>query len=397
MNDLEKLIQNICPNGVERIRIGAFAKVQKTKNKGHISEEAYSITQRGLIPTNEFFGEKTKITSSDTSGYYLVYKNWFVYSPSRIDVGSINYLKVNGPVIVSPLDVVFSVDEEKILPVYLLTYLLSHYGMRQILDHRQGIEGTGRRTLPFAELAKVEVPLPPLPIQQRIVEILDKFTSLVSSLDSEIALRQKQYEYYRNKLLSFEGENIEYKKLGDVCDTLSGFPFDSSKFTNEGIRLMRGMNIKRGYLDFSEDLNRYWPTSQNLEKYLLEDNDIVMSMDGSLVGKSFATIEKKHLPLILVQRVARIRSTKIDTHYVYQCIKYNFSDYVDKKKTGGAIPHISMKDIDNFIIPFPPLDRQLSIVRTLDTFESLLTNLKKERELRQKQYEYYREKLLTFA
>ena len=245
--------------------------------------------------------------------------------------------------------------------------------------------------------AKIQIPLPPLPIQQRIVEILDKFTSLVSSLDSEIALRQKQYEYYRNKLLSFEGENIEFKKLGEVCDTLSGFPFDSSKFTDEGIRLMRGMNIKRGYLDFSEDLNRYWPTSQNLEKYLLEDNDIVMSMDGSLVGKSFATIEKKHLPLILVQRVARIRSTEIDTHYVYQCIKYNFSDYVDKKKTGGAIPHISMKDIDNFIIPFPPLNRQLSIVRTLDTFESLLTNLKKERELRQKQYEYYREKLLTFA
>lgn len=119
MSILEELLQELCPNGVEIEELGKIAVCQKARNKAHITEIAYSITQRGLVPTSDYFGEKTKITSSDTSGYYLVYKGWFVYSPSRIDVGSINYLRADGPVIVSPLDVVFSVDTTVIRPGFL--------------------------------------------------------------------------------------------------------------------------------------------------------------------------------------------------------------------------------------------------------------------------------------
>ena len=95
---------------------------------------------------------------------------------------------------------------------------------------------------------------------------------------------------------------MEIKTLGEFCDTLSGFPFDSTQFSEAGIRLMRGMNIKRGYFDFSEDNNKYWNSSEGLEKYLLEANDIIISMDGSLVGRSFCYLRKEHLPLLLVQR-----------------------------------------------------------------------------------------------
>lgn len=119
-------------------------------------------------------------------------------------------------------------------------------------------------------------------------------------------------------------------------------------------------------------------------------------MDGSLVGKSFCILEEKHLPLLLVQRVARIRTTLCNIHYIYQNIKFRFADYVDKKKTAGAIPHVSQKDIENLEIPLPSPSRQQEIVDILDKFEALISKLKEERELRQKQYEYYREKLLTF-
>ena len=101
-----------------------------------------------------------------------------------------------------------------------------------------------------------------------------------------------------------------YKRLGDFCDLLSGFPFDSSKFKEDGIRLMRGMNIKRGYLDFTEENNRYWESTDGVEKYLLNDQDIVISMDGSLVGSSYGMVSKKDLPLLLVQRVTRIRTNQ---------------------------------------------------------------------------------------
>ena len=185
------------------------------------------------------------------------------------------------------------------------------------------------------------------------------------------------------------------KMLGDFCDTLSGFPFDSTQFRDEGIQLMRGANIKRGYFDFSQELNKYWISSEGLEKYLLEPNDIIISMDGSLVGRSFCYLKSEHLPLLLVQRVARIR-TKESFKYVYYNITKSFPDYVDKKKTAGAIPHISMKDINSFKIPIPPLSEQQRIVDILDKFEASIQNLEAQLSQREKQYEYYRNKLLTF-
>ncbi len=187
----------------ELVKLGEFASHQKEKNKNYITNDAYSITQNGLVPTKEFFKEKTHVTSSDTKGYYIVRENWFVYSPSRVDVGSISYLKVKGPVIVSPIDVVFSIDCEKCLPSYLLKYLLSHPGMRQLLKNREGVEGTGRRSLPFTAITHVQVPLPPLERQTQITQTLDHFESLISNLKTEIELRKKQYEYYREKLLTF--------------------------------------------------------------------------------------------------------------------------------------------------------------------------------------------------
>lgn len=257
-------------------------------------------------------------------------------------------------------------------------------------------KGAGVPHVHGKDIASFQIPLPSLSEQERIVGILDTFTSSIENLKAQISLRRKQYEHYRDKLLDLEGKpGVEMKTIGEVCDTLSGFPFDSSKFKEEGIQLMRGANIKRGCFDFSQDLNKYWDSSEGLEKYLLEPNDIIIAMDGSLVGRSFCYLQKEHLPLLLVQRVARIRTTE-NFKYIYFNITRSFPDYVDKKKTAGAIPHISMKDINNFPIPLPSLQEQSRIVSILDEFEASIKNLEAQLEAREKQYEYYRNKLLTF-
>ena len=292
-------------------------------------------------------------------------------------------------------------------------------------------------------MSKISIPIPPLPIQEAIVKILDNFSSLTAELQAELQARKSQYEFYRNQLLTFDREDAEpsgfqsdgfasslkesnhlnttntqsnsrvtttirkprkvkWMRLGDVCNLLTGFPFDSSQFKDKGIKLMRGINIKRGVLSFNENDDRYWDNISGLEKYLLKKDDIVISMDGSLVGKSFGVIEEKHLPLILVQRVARIRpsSGQVNIKYVYFCVTNYFFGYVEQKKTQGAIPHISLKDISTFEIPIPPLSEQQRIVSILDRFDTLIndisTGLPAEITARQQQYEYYRDKLLTF-
>ena len=189
--------------------------------------------------------------------------------------------------------------------------------------------------------------------------------------------------------------------LGDVCELLAGFPFDSSRFVSSGIRLMRGMNVKRGYLDFAEENNRYWESSKGLEKYLLADMDIIVQMDGSLVGKSYGMVSESQLPLLLVQRVARLRATKIQPRYLYHVIASGaLSEMTEKKKTAGAVPHISMKDIAGIKLVLPSAEVQRAVVEVLDQFDAIVNDISQglpaEIEARRKQYTYYRDKLLSF-
>lgn len=166
----------------------------------------------------------------------------------------------------------------------------------------------------------------------------------------------------------FEEEWVE-NKLKDLAELLTGNPFESKKFVKKGILLVRGMNVKRGYLDISEDLSEYWPTSKGLEHYLLAENDIVIQMDGALIGKSYAKISLENLPALLVQRVTRIRSSKANYEFIYQKINKNFLSHIFKIKTETAVPHLSLNDIRNFEIQLPSQEQQKKIgifFKTLD-------------------------------
>ncbi|MCF2737029.1 restriction endonuclease subunit S, partial [Bacteroides caecigallinarum] len=321
-------------------------------------------------------------------------------TPDECGMSSVVTEDINEKIYLNSFCFGYRLNDTEIYNPHFLKHLFRSCELRKLIS--KTASGVTRFNVSKKRFGNIEIPIPPLEVQNEIVRILDTFTSHAAKLQAELQARKEQYEYYRNKLLTFDenDEGVKWMKLGEICDILTGFPFDSSKFVAEGIRLMRGVNIKRGMLDFNEEINRYWDNSEGLEKYILEENDIVISMDGSLVGKSFAVILKEHLPLLLVQRVARLRSASVNIKYVYFNITNSFSEYVDKVKTKGAIPHISLKDISNFMIPVPPLSEQQRIVSILDKFESLVNDLTAglpaEIAAVQEQYEYYRNKLLTF-
>ena len=143
--------------------------------------------------------------------------------------------------------------------------------------------------------------------------------------------------------------------MGDICDLLCGYAFDGEDITEEGkYLLMRGINITEGVIRHSVELDRYYSGSvEKLGKYKLVIGDLVIGMDGSKVGRNSALVSADENGSYLVQRVCRIRSM-VGNNYVLQLVNnVRFHKYVDTVKTSSAIPHISLKDIQNFKIAIP--------------------------------------------
>ncbi len=170
----------------------------------------------------------------------------------------------------------------------------------------------------------------------------------------------------------------KYISLSEVADILVGFAFKSEKFNTEGngVRLVRGKNVTKNSLRWGDD-TRWWNDfSVDFSRYFLRENDIVIGMDGSLVGKNYARINAGDLPLLLVQRVACIRSKEgVDQNFIWSCIaSQRFEQYIDKIKTGTSIPHISAKQIGDFQIPDMTYEVQKSIGAITASIENRVRN-----------------------
>jgi len=177
----------------------------------------------------------------------------------------------------------------------------------------------------------------------------------------------------------------EVYKIGDACELITGFPFKSKEYLDDGkYRVVRGDNVKSGYL-YWKDKTRCWDElNDRLEKYLLRENDIVIGMDGSRVGKNRAIVNQIDLPAILAQRVACLRSnSRFSQDYIrYVIMSSEFENYVKSIKTGTSIPHISLKQISEFTFLAPSLEEQNVIAHILSTLdEKIETNNQINRNL----------------
>jgi type I restriction enzyme S subunit len=173
--------------------------------------------------------------------------------------------------------------------------------------------------------------------------------------------------------------------IGADADVLTGFPFPSQGYSQSGPRLVRGSNVKRGVLDWADAVTKRWPeVTGKLARYQLAVDDVIVAMDGALVGRSYAVISERDLPALLLQRVARLRSSSID-HGLLLCWIGSpwFARHVDANKTHTAIPHISPADIRGFHVRVPedPAE-QRAIAEALEDVGRLIVAL--ERLIRKK-------------
>lgn len=194
-----------------------------------------------------------------------------------------------------------------------------------------------------------------------------------------------KYPKYKDSGVEWLGEvpeGWEVSKVGRHVILDVGFAFQSDQFSEFGVKLLRGDNVTEGKTRWGEK-TRYWPYDKTVpDRYLLNEGDIVISMDGSKVGKNYSLISKEDLPAYLVQRVARLK-TKEDllNSFLLSLIGWDlFKEYVNIIKTDPAIPHITAKNIQDFFIPLPPLPEQAAIAAFLDRETGKIDALVSEQE-----------------
>ena len=360
MSKIEELINKLCPNGVNYKPLEDLViKNPKSKIGARIAENMPA----GNIP---FF----------TSGKNTYYVDEFLVDGENIfvnDGGNADFKYYLGKS--NYADHVISLKAKNINGRFLFHCLMQ---MKDFVNENY-FRGSGIKNINKKGFFSMLLPVPPLEVQHEIVHILDDFTLLSAELSAELKARQKQYEYYRDKLLTF-GNEIPRKKLIEVSN------------------ISRGKRVTKKDLDDNEK----YPVFQNslapmgyYKEYNYEKNKTYVISAGAAgeIGYCKEDFWAADDCLIIYDLKGLL------DRYVYYYLMLK-QDYIRSNVRKASIPRLSRNIIENIEIPIPTVEKQEEIINILDKLNSLCNDISEglpaEIEARQKQYEYYRDKLLTF-
>ena len=386
MTKLERLIEELCPDGVEKKRVDEICNI----SRGRVISKDYINENQGNYPVyssqTENDGELGKISTFDYDGEYLT------WTTDGANAGTVFYRV--GKFSVTNVCGLLKVKNDAVSPKYLYYYL-------NLKAPEYVNSGMGNPKLMSNVMAKIKIPVPPLEVQAEIVRILDNFrvitTKLKSELSAELTARKKQYEYYRDRMLTY-GSEFQHYMIKDVCRKVcSGGTPNTNKAEYYGgtIPWLRTQEV-----DFCEiNETGVYITDDGLSNSSakwIPANCVIIAMYGATVGK----VAYNAIPLTTNQACCNLEIDENKAHYKY--VYYwlaNKYEYI-KSLGQGSQTNINAQIVRNLEITLPPIQIQSRIVEILDNFESICSDLNiglpAEIEARQKQYEYYRDKLLTF-
>lgn len=388
MTKLNELIQQLCPDGVEYKKLKNAVSIERGKRvvKSQLSQiNGFPVYQNSLIP----LGYHTECNYPANTTFIIM----------AGAAGEIGYSKES----FWAADDCFSV----VCPEEVSNRYIYH-----ILLHKQEVLRSKVRKASIPRLSRnaldeIIVPLPPIEVQREIVRILDDFTEqteqLKASLTAELTARKKQYEYYRDKLLTLDvfGEGTskrERRTLGDIAKFTYGY---TDKAKNAGdVRFIRITDINdSGYLSPSDA--KYIDLTEESKKYLLKKGDLLLARTGATYGKTlfFDSDEPAVYASFLIRIV--LDNAVIRNRYYWHFSKSSlYWEQAEKYVSKGGQQQFNANAISRVKVPIPSLEVQDRIINVLDNFDAICSDLNiglpAEIEARQKQYECYRDKLLTF-
>ena len=385
MSQIDKLIADLCPDGVSHYQLGEIAGYSDTRAQASHLDKTTFVGVDNLLSNK---GGRVDASHAPNTSSLTAYET------GDLLFGNIRpYLKkiwlsdrtggCSGDVLAIRLSKAF----HPIVDARFLYYTLSSDKFFSYAT--QHSKGAKMPRGDKAAILKFRVPVPPLEVQREIARVLDKFTQLEAELEAELEARRKQYEYYRNSLLSFDqpggGGKIMHKPLGDVTvyEQPGKYIVKSTIYKDSYNTpvLTPGKTFVLGYTDESDSI---YPASQRSVILFDDFTSAFKWVDFDFKVKSSA-----------VKMITAVDESQVTLRYIYYWMQTTPPTLVEGDHKRQWISSFSKKQI-----PIPSLAEQRRIVRILDKFDaltnSLTEGLPKEVELRRKQYEYYREQLLTF-
>ena len=403
MSKLQELINKLCPNGVEYLNLGDVCEFKRGKSLSskNVIKGPVPVMAGGQKPS---FYHNTPNRTGET----------IVVAGSGAYAGFVTYWNI--PIFVSDA---FSVHpNDRLLTKYVFYYLKNF----QEKIHATK-KGAGVPHVHGSDIAKFSIPVPPIEVQEEIVRILDSFSDYAAELQAELQARKQQYEYYRNLLLTFNpsaygcgtddeqkdgvttwgGHNykIEWKKMGEIGTFIRGKRFVRTDIMEQGVPCIHYGDMYTYYGLYTNNTPTFLKEEKAQKMRFAQKNDIVIVAAGENkddLGNAVAWLGEK--PAAVHDACFIFRSNLYPNYISHICRSHNYHKQIKMFANEAKICSVSGQDLQKVLIPVPEYELQIKIASILDRFETLvndLTNgLPAEIAAVKDQYEYYRNKLLTF-
>ena len=373
-----------------------------TERAGQDMYETVSISAGiGFVNQAEKFGKE--LSGKQYEKYIVLHKGDFSYNKGNSKTspqGCIYRLNDRESAAVPNVFESFRIKEQN--ADYYEQLFLSGFLNRQLYSRiNRGVRDDGLLNLTGKDFYSCMVPIPPKNEQKKIAQILAQCDTVIELKEKYLEEEKRRKQWLIENVLTGKirlgkfSEPWEETTIGNCVEYLVGYPFASDKFTSCGIRLLRCSNVKRGCLSWEPSLTMYWRKDDSLKPFLMQPGDIVVAMDGALIGRSFAVVEESDTPSYLVQRVARIRSKM--NNLIFQWISSDkFARHIDSRKTSTAIPHMTIKDILSFKISIPKSALEATVIgSTLQNQDKIIRLLTEEIYANKQQKKALMQLLLT--
>ena len=372
MSKLDELIRELCPDGVEYKKLEACCTLVKGKTpiqKAEPGEYPLVVTsiERNMCNTYQFDRPTVCIPLISSRGHGVASLNSVYYQEGKFALGNI-------------LCGVTPNDEDYLSAKFLFEYL--NYKKDTLLVPL--MKGGANVSMTVDSLKRVSVPVPPMQVQMEVVGVLNRFTNLLMELNAELIARKTQYTYYRDELLQYKMPTKEYE-VGEICEVSAGGDAPKEHFSKEKSDQYKvpiigngcGINALYGYTDVAR----------------VDKPAVTVAARGTIGYAKYR--DYPYFPIVRLITLIPRDDKQLNAKYLY----YSLEGRHYKVPTSG-IPQLTVPVIKKEKVSIPPLDVQNRIVNVLDNFEKICSDLNiglpAEIEARQKQYEYYRDKLLSF-